>query len=61
MKDLRSMSHDISLILDVRSRDEFDSGHVPSALNIPLPDLNRESVRSATSIHINVSFQEYNS
>lgn len=27
------------LILDVRNPDEFSAGHIPEALNIPLPEL----------------------
>lgn len=30
-----------ALIVDVRSKMEFDSGHIPGAVNIPLDTLNR--------------------
>lgn len=28
-----------AIFVDVRSRDEFASGHVPGTLNVPLPEL----------------------
>jgi NADPH-dependent 2,4-dienoyl-CoA reductase/sulfur reductase-like enzyme/rhodanese-related sulfurtransferase len=34
-----SIGADDALLLDVRDRDEFESGHVPRATNIPLPEL----------------------
>jgi rhodanese-related sulfurtransferase len=38
-QDLLSMSPDSVLILDVRTPKEFQSGHVPQAVNIPLDQL----------------------
>lgn len=29
-------------IIDVRSRDEFNSGHIPGSVNFPLPDIGAE-------------------
>ncbi len=34
-----------ALVVDVRSRGEFDSGHVPGAINVPLGDLSTEASR----------------
>lgn len=37
MKELKS--GDNLYLMDVRSKEEFESGHIPEALNIPLPEL----------------------
>ncbi|GMH34441.1 hypothetical protein BSKO_02275 [Bryopsis sp. KO-2023] len=45
VSDLHGTIQDYPLVLDVRSVEEFESGHVPEAVNLPLPDLNKESIR----------------
>ncbi len=39
-------------VIDVRSRDEYDSGHIPFAVNIPLEEVNHrlEDLRSDTPV-----------
>ena len=36
---VRMVNHDSALIIDVREPDEFRSGHIPNAINIPLGSL----------------------
>lgn len=45
VNDFHLSLDDYSLILDVRTTDEFKSGHVPNAVNISLQELNKESIR----------------
>lgn len=41
-KELRRMIHDGDVtVVDVRPADEFDAGHIPGALSIPIPELKR--------------------
>ena len=37
---------EIGLVLDVREHDEFEAGHLPGAVNIPLKTLDAESTAS---------------
>jgi phage shock protein E len=45
--DARRMVGDGALLLDVRTREEFASGHLPSAVNIPVQELERRMVELA--------------
>ena len=38
-KDAQARLKDGALVIDVRSPGEFDSGHLPSAINIPLDEI----------------------
>lgn len=38
-KDAQGYLRDGALVIDVRSRSEFSSGHLPSAINIPLDEI----------------------
>jgi rhodanese-related sulfurtransferase len=38
---VRRLKDDLVTILDVRPEDEFEAGHVPQAINIPLRQLSR--------------------
>ncbi|SKC83618.1 rhodanese-like domain-containing protein [Ohtaekwangia koreensis] len=40
-QDLASLVKDGAQVVDVRSREEFASGHLTGSINIPLPELNR--------------------
>lgn len=40
LKDLIKMYKDL-LIIDVRNKDEFSSGHIPNSINIPLDYLSK--------------------
>lgn len=42
------------VILDVRGQDEFQSGHIPGALNIPLPEVvnNAQELKKYETIYI---------
>jgi phage shock protein E len=39
--DLGSLVKEGAQVVDVRSREEFTSGHLKGSINIPLPELNR--------------------
>ncbi|WP_423709779.1 rhodanese-like domain-containing protein [Undibacterium sp. WLX3042] len=51
------MNQGKTLILDVRSADEFATGHLPNAKNIPLPEINnrlKEIEKSKNAVVITV-------
>lgn len=53
-RDLQGVNPDESVIVDVRTPDEFSMGHIPEAINIPLDEL-RERIRElpkAKSLYI---------
>ncbi len=41
-EDLKAMVHEGALIIDVRTPDEFKSGHIPQSQNIPLQILGQK-------------------
>ncbi|HEY5467185.1 MAG TPA: FAD-dependent oxidoreductase, partial [Clostridia bacterium] len=41
--DIDSLDHDRFLLLDVRTREEFDLGHIEGAVNLPVDDLRAET------------------
>lgn len=47
-KDAAAYLKDGALVIDVRSPGEFDSGHLPTAINIPLDELESAMPRRVT-------------
>ena len=39
--DLKALVNDGALIVDVRTKDEFNMGHIDGSINIPLMDIGR--------------------
>jgi len=57
LRDLHSVHKQLKsgeVILDVRNPDEFSSGHIPGAINIPLPELpqRQAELKSHSRIYI---------
>ena len=48
----RLAAHDAPLVIDVRSPDEFSSGHVPGALSFPAPTVTKhlDEIRQAREV-----------
>jgi len=42
------------VVVDVREQDEYTSGHIPGAINVPLSQLmdSLESIPTATTVHV---------
>jgi phage shock protein E len=43
--DFKQLQQTGAVIIDVRSPDEFKSGHIKGSINVPLQNLSRESVK----------------
>ncbi|MDO8631459.1 MAG: metalloregulator ArsR/SmtB family transcription factor [Phycisphaerales bacterium] len=51
--DLMRMMHDgEAVLIDVRPRDEFESGHIPGAISVPLDDLEEHVASLKRDAHI---------
>jgi rhodanese-related sulfurtransferase len=58
--DLRKLLKDGGQLVDVLPREEYEEEHLPSAINIPLKELNREtSVRLRHDMPVIVYCHDY--
>lgn len=46
MSQVRELVENHAFIIDVREKAEYDVGHLKTAVNIPLSDLNKDLMRS---------------
>lgn len=46
------MNKENSILLDVREKDEFNKGHIPNAINIPLSDFNIANIDKSKFIYV---------
>ncbi len=46
------MLDDSITVIDVRSSDEYNSGHIPKAINIPLDDIDSINLEKDTTIYV---------